>query len=547
MHIIQLKDVSLDHPGRELFHNLSWAIDDSDRVGLVGHNGAGKSSLLKLLTGESVPTSGIITRMRGATVGYLPQSVDLPPNRTLWDESTVLPPRLAEAEAKLSAIEAQLSDPDVYNNAARLERTLADQDVALQAWSALGGEKHAGKIREILAMLGFSATDYDLPTEGLSGGQKKLVALTRLIAEQPALLLLDEPDNHLDLAAKRRLEKVLKNYRGAFIIVSHDRYLLDEVVNQIAEVENKTLVIYRGNYSQFATQRELNRLRNDQLYVAQQKRIAQIEAAIHEWQMKARADLGERHARQARSRQKFLDKLEANGEIIEKTQERKQIALNLAGSRGSTKALEIRKLTMGFEDDLLFYNLDLLVQHGERVGLIGGNGTGKSVLLKLILGDYTPLEGDIRIGASNRVGYYAQEHQTLDTWGNRTPLEFIRDVSPSAEGAAVHLLLKLLFTYEQTRQPIHSLSGGERSRLQLAALMLQKPNLLLLDEPTNNLDIPSSEALENALDDFQGAALIISHDRYFLDRVVDRVVILKDGALKTYPGGYTEYLESSGG
>lgn len=548
MHIFQLKDISLSNTGiykaNSLFDNLSWAVGDKDRVGLVGPNGAGKSTLLKLMLGILQPERGAITRARSVTVGYLPQHAELPAGSTLFEQASALPPQLATVDAELNAIETRLSDPAVYNDSDRLTATLSVQEKLLETYERLGGAGHVGKVREILSHLGFTPDDYDLPTDGLSGGQKKLTLLTRLVAEQPDLLLLDEPDNHLDLAAKRRLELLLKHYTGAFVIVSHDRYLLDEVVNQIAELENGALTIYPGNYSQYATERELRRLRQQQLYIAQQKRVSQIEEAIKRFELTAAADVDDgRAARQARARHKMLERMEANGELVERVRERKQMELALAGGRGSTKALELHKLAMAFDDNLIFTDVELLVQHGERVGLIGGNGAGKSVLLKMVMGDYAPLSGSIKVGASSRVGYYAQEHQTLAAWGDSTPIDFVRAVAPTPENVAVGLLLKMLFTYDQTRQPIRTLSGGERSRLQLTALMLQKPNLLLLDEPTNNLDIPASEALESALDEFVGAALIISHDCYFLDRVVDRVVELHPGGLVSYPGSYTDYLD----
>jgi ATP-binding cassette, subfamily F, member 3 len=360
--------------------------------------------------------------------------------------------------------------------------------------------------------------------------------------EAPDVLLLDEPDNHLDLTAKRHLEGFIHSYAGAVILVSHDRYLLDEVVTQIAEMDRGQLTVYKGNYSAYTTERELNRLRQQQMYVAQQKRIAQIEAAIHQWEMLAKADLNERHARQAHSRRKMLARMEANGEMIERIVERRQMGLELDGWRGSTKALELKRLSMAFDDDPVFLDLNYVLRHGERVGLVGPNGAGKSVLFKLILGELQPIDGEVKIGPSTQVGYYSQEHQTLQHWLHRTPIELVRDLKPVDEADAVAMLLKFIFTYEQTRQPIGTLSGGERSRLQLMALMLQRPNLLLLDEPTNNLDIPSVEVLENALDDFDGALFVISHDRYFLDRVVDNIVELDNGELATFDGSYTDYV-----
>lgn len=544
MDIINIDRITVNHAGREIFKDLSWAIGDRDRVGFVGPNGAGKSSLLRVIAGVYQPDAGAISTMRGVTVGYLPQDVTLTPGRTLLDEAMTLPPRLAQAEAELTRLETLLADPAVYGDSGRLERVLAQQEKALHRFEQLGGLSHPSKVKDMLARLGFTPADYDLPTDTLSGGQKKLAVLARLSVETPNVLLLDEPDNHLDLSAKRYLEAFIRDYPGAVIIVSHDRYLLDEVVTLIAELDGGTLTLFPGNYTAYAEERELRRLRQQQMYVAQQKRITQIEAFIHVAEMKAKADLGERWARQARSRRKMLDRMEERGEVIERVTERRSMGLELNGWRGSTKAVELAGVTMGFDDDLLFMDVNLLVRHGERIGLIGPNGVGKSVLLKLVLGQLEPLDGAVKIGPGCRVGYYSQEHQTLAGWLDRSPLELVRDIKPMGEGEAVAFLLKFLFTYEQVRMPIRGFSGGERSRLQLANMMLQNPNLLLLDEPTNNLDIASVEVLEAVLEDFEGAILAISHDRYFLDRMVDRVAVLDDGTLREYIGGYTDYLNA---
>ncbi len=546
MHIINVNNITINHAGRLIFKDLTWAIGDRDRTGMVGPNGAGKSSLLKAIIGEVQPDTGSITRLRGTTIGYLPQIAELPPGRRLIDEALKPPPHLAAVEAELTRIETQLGNPAVYDDERKLARVLEAQERALLQYEHLGGPRHISKVRELLAHLGFDEHDYDLPTDTLSGGQKKLVVLARLAAEMPSVLLLDEPDNHLDLMAKRRLEAFIRNYPGAVVIVSHDRYLLDEAVTQIVELAEGELTVYTGNYSAYTTERELRRLRQQQMYIAQQKRVQQIEEAIKEWEQKARNDLNERHARQAASRRKMLARMASNGEMIDRVIERRPMEVQLEGWRGSNKALEIIDLGMGFGDDLLFVGLDLLVRHGERVGLIGPNGAGKSVLFRLILGQYEPLDGCIKIGPSTRIGYYSQEHETLADWLDRTPLDRLRDIKPMSEGEAVNILLKFQLKYDQLRMPVRTMSGGERSRLQLAALMLEQPNLLLLDEPTNNLDIPSTEALEAALDDFEGAILTISHDRYFLDRVVERVVELDSSQLRSFPGGYTEYLQAIG-
>ncbi len=546
MHVIQLDHIAINFAGREIFRDLSLAIGDRDRIGLVGPNGAGKSTLFKLITGDLQTDAGYVKRARDVTIGYLPQDVDLTQGYTLLEEASIMPPALADVEAELTRIEEKLASPNVYNDTNALTRVLELQERALEKYEKLGGLSHANTVQELLRRLGFSDADFGLATETLSGGQKKLAKLVRLVIEAPDVLLLDEPDNHLDLAGKRHLEQFLRSFSGAVVIISHDRYLLDEVATQIAELENGTLTLYPGNYSAYATERELRRLRQQQQYTAQQKEIARIEAAIKRFEHWASIVINERHIRQARSRRKMLDRMEANGEIIEKVTEQRRMDLHLSGWRGSTKALEITDLAMGFDDDLLFVDLNLLLRHGERVGLIGPNGVGKSVLFHLILDHLTPLDGQIIIGPSTKIGYYSQEHQTLAPWLSRTPLELIRDVAPRSESDAVAFLLKFLFTYDQTRQPIGTMSGGERSRLQLASVMLQNPNFLLLDEPTNNLDIHSMEVLEHALNDFEGSLLVISHDRYFLDQTVEEIVELDQSTLSRFAGGYTDYLESKG-
>lgn len=546
MHVINLNRVSVSYAGRQIFKDLTLAVSDRDRLGLVGPNGAGKSTLLKLITGALTPDTGEVICQRALRVGMLPQDVTLPAGRTLLDIAQALPPRLADIDRQLAALESRLANPAVYDNPARLHTALQQQAALLEQFDQLGGTAHTGRVRELLHRLGFTPDDFDLPADTLSGGQKKLIALARLALEAPDVLLLDEPDNHLDLRAKRCLENFISKYEGAVVIVSHDRYLLDETVTHIAELESGQLTVYTGSYSAYTTERELRRLRQQQLYVAQQKDIARIEAAIARFEHWASIVVDERHIRQARSRRKMLERMEANGEIIERVTEQRRMALQLEGWRGSTKALEIVDLALAFDGDPLFFDLNLLLRQGERVGLIGPNGTGKSALFRAILGEIEPFSGQVKIGPSTRIGYYAQEHQTLDAWLDRTPLELVRDIRPMPEGAAVAHLLKMAFIYDQVRQPVQTLSGGERSRLQLLCLMLQQPNLLLLDEPTNNLDIISAEVLEEALNDFEGAILVISHDRYFLDRVVDEVVELRDGALTTFAGGYTEYLAASG-
>ena len=545
MHILRVNGVTVNFTGRELYRDLSWVIGDRDRVGLVGPNGAGKSTLFKLLLGDIEPDQGHITRYKGIRIGYLPQDIELPPEKTLIEMAMIKPPELIKVETQLEAMEAQLADPEVYGDERRLADVLAQHEAQLTLYQNMNGHRHASRVRELLAMLGFHQENDDLPAAALSGGQKKMLGLVQLAVAAPDILLLDEPDNHLDMAGKRHLERFILNYRSSVVIISHDRYLLDEVATQTVELDDGKITVYHGNYSYYLNERELRRLRQRQQYVTQQKEIARLEEMIERFERWAKQVLSRKHMLAARQRRRMLEKMEARGEIIEKVVDAKRMDFKVPGWRGSKKVLELDSVSMAFGDEPLFFDANLLLRHGERVGLIGPNGAGKTVLFKLILGEYKPTAGKIYVGPSIRIGRYSQEHQTLAGWLDKTPLDLIRNLQNSSESNAVTFLLRMAFRYEQARQPIAALSGGERSRLQLALVMLRQPNLLLLDEPTNNLDIPSVEVLEDALDEFVGTALMISHDRYFLDQTVDRVVELRDGGLKAYAGGYTEYLEAA--
>ena len=544
MHILRVNSIAVNLAGREIYRDLSWVIGDRDRVALVGPNGAGKSTLFKVLLGEIEPDRGHVARQSGVRIGYLPQDIELPAGKTLIETAMIKPQELAEVEAELQVIEAQLADPEVYGDERRLAQTLEKHEAQLVLFERMNGNRHESHVRELLAMLRFSSDSYDLPTEALSGGQKKLVALVQLAVSAPDILLLDEPDNHLDVSGKNQLERFILNYRGSVVIVSHDRYLLDEVATEIVELENGKLTVYHGNYSYYVNERELRRLRQQQQYVTQQKEIARIEEMIERFERWAKQVLSRKHMLAARQRRRMLEKMEAGGEIIERVDDPTLMNFKVTGWRGSKKVLELIDVAMAFDEESLFCDANLLLRHGERVGVIGPNGAGKTVLLKLILGEREPSAGAIKVGPSIRIGYYSQEHHTLEGWLDKTPLDLIRNIQNSSENSAVNFLLRMAFSYEQVRQPIRTLSGGERSRLQLALVMLRQPNLLLLDEPTNNLDIPSVEVVEDALDDFVGTVLIVSHDRYFLDQTVDRLAVLEDGVMREYPGGYTEYLET---
>ncbi|MCP4538161.1 MAG: ABC-F family ATP-binding cassette domain-containing protein [Chloroflexi bacterium] len=538
---VNLDRVTVTYVSESIFENISWEIHDDRVIGLVGPNGCGKSTLLKLIAAELTSDTGFTVRKKGLTIGYLHQDPQLEPGHTVWQEAVMASIELARVESDLADVEAQLADPDVYGSEKALTRVLNRQTRLLDAYEQLGGPSYEGRVRSTLRSLGFSEADFDLPVDVLSGGQKKLVGLAKLLIVQPDLLLLDEPDNHLDLEGKQFLEQFINGYNGAVIIVSHDRYLLDQVVDEIVDMEDGRLSFYPGTYSEYTIEKQLRLLRQQQMYEAQQKEITQIEAAIARFEEWAHRVVNERHARQARSRKKMLERMD---KIEKPTLERRRMGLELNGWRGSNKVLEIVDLDKMFpsetgDDAIILAGLDLLVWRGERVGLVGPNGAGKSLLYRLILGQETPTDGEIKIGPSVKVSYYAQEHETLVY--DRTLIDTVRQAAPLSENAAVSFLGHFLFTYEQTRGTVGNLSGGERSRLQMALMTLSGANFLLLDEPTNNLDIQSAEVLEQALAGFEGTVLVISHDRYFLDRVVDRIVELDEGALTEYIGGYSDY------
>lgn len=539
--IVKLDHISLALAGRLILNDLTWEIQRGQRIGLVGANGAGKSTLLKMIAQEIEPDSGSIFRLSGMTIGRLEQEPRLAAGRSVLEEGLYARPEIAAIEQELTALADKMAKPEIYGDAKLLERSLRVQEKLLHQFEQLGGTRYESKVKETLTALGMGPEKWSTLTEHLSGGQKKLIMLAKLLVLQPPLLLLDEPDNHLDLPAKRALETIIRGYPGCVVIISHDRYLLDEVATQIVELENGRVTQYNGNYSAYANERAIRRLRQQQLYAAQQKEIARIEAAIARFELWASLVVNERHIRQARSRQKMLDKMDK----IEKVTEAKKMTLDLSGWRGSNKVLELAGVGRTFDNGhRLFSDLNTVIWHGERVGLVGPNGAGKSALFKMILDPDSATTGEIKLGPSIKIGYYAQEQETLDP--AQDLITCIRQAAPLTQESAVAFLLRFLFTYDQVQQPISKLSGGERSRLQLARLVLERPNLLLLDEPTNNLDIPAIEVLEETLNEFVGTVLVISHDRYFLDQAVDRIIELRDGVLTEYIGGYTDYLDERG-
>jgi len=541
MLIVRLDHVSLSYGTHQVFSDISLSLNDGEKIGLIGPNGAGKSSLLKILAGVERPAKGEFTTRRGTKVAYLPQEyAGLEAGEPAAMEE-VLAGRadILALEQELETVEAHLADPLLAQNIAAFGQVLEQQATLLEKYEAAGGPRLRNEARGLLEKLGLNAAEHASPLAFLSGGQRKMVGLARCLIRQPDLLLLDEPDNHLDLVGKARLEEVIQNFEGTLIIISHDRYLLDDTISQIAELDNSRLTFYQGNYSSYTVQRELALLKQQQDYVSQQKEIKQLEEAVARFKLWASMVVDERHIKQARNKQRQIDRMD---KVERPVLERRNIGLKFkASERGGQKVIEARHLSKTFEDKLVLLDVNFMLRRGERVGIVGRNGCGKSVLFNLLLQPDTATEGEVWIGPSIRVGYYSQQHETLNP--KMTPLEFVRDLRPMHENEAIGLLGRFLFSYRQVQEPIDQLSGGEKSRLQLARLMLSGVNCLLLDEPTNHLDIASTEILEDALANFDGTLLTISHDRYFLDRTCSRILELEEGELREYLGGYSDYAQ----
>lgn len=617
---IHLDRISVTYIAQPIFEELSWEIHTDRCVGLVGPNGCGKSTLLKVLVGTLKVDDGHMLTPGNLRAGYLAQDPELDEDKSVWEEALSASTELRDINRDLATVEEQLGDPHVYNSENRLAAVLDTQTKLLDRYTELDGPSYEGRVRSTLEKVGFQTeSDQALLVSSLSGGQKKLLGLTKLLVTQPDILLLDEPDNHLDLEGKQLLEQMIRQFQGAVVIVSHDRYLLDLVVDEIAELEDGKLTLYPGDYSQYAFEKETRALRQQQLFQAQHKEITRLEQAAKRLLTWGKVYDNEKLIKRGRNILKRIDRIDR---IEKPVLERRRMGLQLEGWRGSNKVLEIQDLDKVFpvskifeanaadepkqqskndfknreransgkldksgtispeasasaasqrqnhsghsgipgafsevpsreeqareeaDEKIVLAGLDLLIWHGERVGLVGPNGAGKSVLFRLIRGEDEPTAGEVKIGPSVSIGYYAQEHEILDY--DKTLIDTVRSVAHLTEANAVSFLGQFLFSYQQARGYVRELSGGERSRLQMALLTLSNANFLLLDEPTNNLDIPSAEVLEDTLGNFEGTVFVISHDRYFLDRVVDRIVELDEGQLNEYIGNYSDYQAAKG-
>jgi ATP-binding cassette, subfamily F, member 3 len=539
MTLIGLSSVEKSYGGRAVLRDLGLKVNAGARIGLVGGNGAGKSTVLRILAGTEDVDAGEMIWRRGLSVATLPQYIE-GHERTPMEIVRAARPEISNLQEELEACEGQLGSPGVAADLRRMQRVLERQDRLLRRFTELGGPGFEGEARGYLRSLGLGDGDIYRPMGDLSGGQRKLAVLVSCLVRRPDVLLLDEPEVHLDAGRRELLEAIVRTFDGAVVIVSHDRYLLDETVEEIAELEDGRITSWPGNYSAYTVARELKLKRQQQLYVAQQKEIARLEEAIRRFKLWASMVVNERHIKQARNKQRQIDRMD---KVERPVLERRKIGLEFRGRvRGGRKVIELKDVSVAFDEDPVLIELDLSVERGERLGIVGSNGAGKSVLAKVLAGILPPTEGERWAGPSIDIGYLAQNDEPPP---GASPLGLVRDTKPLYEDEAVKLLGRFLFRYEQVREPMTSLSGGERTRLQLLLIMLREPNCLVLDEPTNHLDIDSLEILEAELERFPGTVIFVSHDRYFLDRIADGIVEVSEGEVHRHEGGYSDWRRSA--
>lgn len=530
--VLACQNISKAYGITEILNNINFHIEAKEKLAIVGINGAGKSTLLKIIMGEEEADEGQVVIGKDISVGYLAQHQDSYYDKTIFEELLSVKQDVIELQEQIRLLEQNMKNLEGAELEAALERytrmnhTFEQQD----------GYAFESQVTGILKGLGFEEADFNRPVSELSGGQKTRVSLGRLLLSRPDVILLDEPTNHLDLNSIAWLENYLKSYDGAVIIVSHDRYFLDKIVTKVVELENTKSTIYHGNYSYYAAKREEVRLSKYRAYMNQQAEIKHQEAVITKLKQFNR----EKSIRRAESREKMLDKLER----LEKPQQvNDEMRLTLTPDiESGNDVLYIEGLSKSFGQHTLFTNIGMDIKRGERVALIGNNGTGKTTILKIINQLLPKDSGKIILGAQVHIGYYDQEHQVLHP--DKTIFDELHDAYPDMTNTRIrNVLAAFLFTGDEVFKEIRDLSGGERGRVSLAKLMLSNANFLILDEPTNHLDITSKEILENALKNYTGTILYVSHDRYFINQTATRILDLHDGVITSYIGNYDYYIE----
>ena len=519
-----------------VLRNVSFHIEDYDKAAIVGINGAGKTTLLRIIMGELSADEGLVTVSRDRTIGYLSQHEAVSGENTIYNELLSVKQDIIELEQRMRSVELQMKSA----SGDTLQQLMAAYTNLTHAFESANGYACRSELTGVLKGLGFTEDEFGRSVSTLSGGQKTRVALGKLLLLKPDLIILDEPTNHLDMSSITWLETYLLNYRGAVIIVSHDRYFLDRIANKVIEIDNTKATVFTGNYSAYAAKKEALRAAEYSAYMKQQQEIKHQEEVIE----KLRSFNREKSIRRAESRVKMLDKIE----VLEKpTQVRADMHLKLEPKYTSgNDVLQVENLSKSFGSLTLFENLNFELKKGEHVAVIGDNGTGKTTILKIINELVAPDTGEIRLGSNVAVGYYDQEQHVLHM--DKTLFEEISDDYPTLTNTEIrNTLAAFLFTGEDVFKQVKSLSGGERGRVSLAKLMLSEANFLILDEPTNHLDILSKEILEDALNAYTGTVLYVSHDRYFINKTASRILDLNNKVLTNYLGNYEYYLEKKDG
>jgi ATP-binding cassette, subfamily F, member 3 len=532
MSLIIFNRVTKFFGAQDLLKDASWAVESGRKIGLIGANGTGKTTVFKMILGQEEATEGAVSRQNGLKVGYLPQKPAFKPGHTLIQEMFSSQPELSLIEEELKKIEHKMSEPEIKKDSDLLKKVM-DRYADLQAkFTALDGYSYESKIDAVLNGMRFYKQDYEREVASFSGGEQTRLMLAKLLLQSPDLLLLDEPTNHLDTQLCEWLEKFLRDFKGTLICISHDRYFLDQVVDEIVELDQCCFTVYPGNYSYYKECKEQEKQQ-------QIKDYAQQKAFIGKTQDFIRRNIAGQNTKQAQSRRKMLDKMEKMDRPDTKVR-KVGLSFNFSGPSGKD-VLKAQGVSQSFGERKILDNFSTMIYRGERIGLIGPNGCGKSTLLKILCQKITPDSGEVILGQKVELGYYDQMLANLDL-GNRVMDEIWNLIPGETQQQVRGVGGRFLFSGKDIEKKVSSLSGGERARLILAKLMLKGPNFLVMDEPTNHLDIVSREAVEEALDEFEGTVLTVSHDRYFLDREVTQIWEIGAEGIRVFNGNYSEYL-----
>ena len=536
MIILSCNNLTKSFGVESILENISFTVNEGDKIGVIGVNGTGKTTLFKIISGIYGYDSGEIYTSKDCEIGYLEQNTNFYSDNTIFTEVLEVFSDLIKMEEDLRKMECEISDKSSENNSPDLQKLMDNYSHKLELFQNSNGYGYKSEAKGVLKGLGFNDDELEKPIKILSGGEKTRVLLAKLLLKKPTLLLLDEPTNHLDSDALEWLELFLKQYKGTVILISHDRYFLDQSVNRIFEIHNKKLKAYNGNYSYYVEKSAIDKEIERKTYEDQQKEIKKQEESIERLKAYGR----EKHLKRARSKEKALSKIE----VLDRPDgERKRAKIKfIPAVESGNDVLSVRDVGMRFPDKVLFKDLNLDIYRGEKVALIGPNGAGKSTLFKIIMNELQPMEGEVKFGTNVNTAYFHQEQKTLNL--DNTVIDEIWDANPHLTQTEVRNMLgAFLFENEDVFKKISSLSGGERARVAILKLILSQSNFLLLDEPTNHLDIDSKEVLEEALVNYTGTIFTISHDRYFLNKVVDKILVLGENGVTEYLGNYDYYIE----